>query len=190
MDHSRGRSRSRSTRRSKTPSRRSSVPPDVRISRAYVNPFFNFLADCRKSNTQGLNMRELTLKGAKLWREMSEKEKLPYIKISEEVKNYRSASRKRRRSKRSRRRRRGGRSRRRSMSSDEERSRSRHRQRKLSKSKREEDETNAPNEDVTPASDNQKHEEVIEEVKRPDDVSLENFLHPRISYDSIRRDYI
>nr|CAI5867336.1 unnamed protein product [Callosobruchus analis] len=187
MDSGRGRSRSR--RRSKTPVRRSSVPPDVRISRASVNPFFNFLADYRKSNTQGLSNKELTLKGAKLWREMTEKERLPYIRISKEVQKYRSLSRKRRRSRRSRKRRKGGRSRRRSMSSDEERSRSKHRKIKPSKSDRK-DEGQERHEDLKPSSANQKQEDAIEEVRRADDVSIDNLIHRRISYDSIRRDYI
>nr|CAH7730770.1 unnamed protein product [Callosobruchus chinensis] len=152
MDHSRGRSRSRSIRGSRTPSRRSSLPPNARIATASVNPFFNLLADCRKSNKQGLSMRELTRKGAKLWREMSERERFPYIKVSKEVKKYRSVSRKRRRSRKSRRGRRGGRSRRQSMSSDGERSRSKHR-----KQERKKDEDNARNEDMKPSSANQKH---------------------------------
>ncbi|CAH1994590.1 unnamed protein product [Acanthoscelides obtectus] len=106
MDQSRARSRSRSARGGRTP-RRQSVPPDVRISRASINPFLNFLADYRKSNTQGLSMKDLAQKGAKLWREMSQKEKEPYIRISKEAQIYRKASKGRRKGRKSRRRRRG-----------------------------------------------------------------------------------
>ncbi|CAH1972460.1 unnamed protein product [Acanthoscelides obtectus] len=187
MDQSRARSRSRSARGGRTP-RRQSVPPDVRISRASINPFLNFLADYRKSNTQGLSMKDLAQKGAKLWREMSQKEKEPYIRISKEAQIYRKASKGRRKGRKSRRRRRG--SKRRSHSSSTEDERSRYRHKEPSKSAREEGDRNCEDTEVKPYSSKQKHDEPVEEVKQPDDVSIDNLIHPRISYDSIRRDYI
>lgn len=90
-----------------------------RIGRVTRNPFLNFLRDMRK-NVQGMSCKQLSLKAAEIWRNMSKIQKEPYRQMARKAapipRRRRSKLRRRRRS----RKRSSRRSRTRSLSSESE----------------------------------------------------------------------
>lgn len=72
-------------------------PKKISSGKLTRNPFLNFLRDFRKSNRHKYDVCELTKRGARLWRGMTDKEKSPYVNLSKRAPKYKRTKKRRRR---------------------------------------------------------------------------------------------